>query len=155
MEAPLKRNLPPKVNPYLYGVGILVIFMGLILGAQLLGLWSTSGRLTPSGAPVQITGNDPAEIKGWTKLEDISNTYKIPLTDILAAFKLPADTPGNLEIKNLEGQGENFSVITLRAWLVQKLGTSLTATTPETNSGNMPKSRTGNKTPEASPPAKS
>lgn len=88
--------------------------MGIFLGAQLLGIWSTSGRVTPSGAPVEIKGSDPTEIKGWMKLEDISRAYKIPLSEILAAFKLPTDTLGSAAIKDIEGQGENFPATTLR-----------------------------------------
>ena len=149
MEAQLGRKLSPKVNPYIFGVGIVVIFMGLILGAQLFGFWSASGRLTPSGAPVQLTGSDPADIKGWMKLEDISASYKIPLADILTAFKLPAETPGSMELKDLEGQGENFSVTTLRNWVAQKLGKSLPVATPGSSPGDTVKSRNANKTPDA------
>jgi hypothetical protein len=157
METQLKRKLAPKVNSYLFGVGIVVIFMGIILGAQLLGLWSTTGRVTPSGAPVEIKGSDPAEIKGWMKLEDISTAYKIPLSEMLLAFKLPADTPGSAAIKDLEGQGENFSATSLRTWVAQRLGVTLIATTFAASSGT-PKSGTGsgssNKAPGATPPAK-
>ena len=44
MQTSESRKLPFKVNHYAYGIGAVVIFMGIILGAQVLGVWSTSGR---------------------------------------------------------------------------------------------------------------
>ena len=133
MEATTKRCLAPKVNHYVYGVMTVVIFMGVILGAQALGLWSTSGKVDTSGKPVEITGKDPAEIKGWMLLGDIATAYNVPLSEIYAAFKLPADIPATTAIKDLEGKGENFSTTTLKAWIAQKIGVAAPpiATTPK------------------------
>jgi hypothetical protein len=122
METTSKRRLPAKVNHYVYGVMVLVIFMGVIIGAQLLGVWNTSGKVDSSGNPVTVTGKDPAEIKGWMVLQDIATAYNVPVEEIYAAFKLPADTPPNTAIKDLEGKGENFSTTNLKTWLAKRLG---------------------------------
>jgi hypothetical protein len=122
METTSKRKLPLKVNHYAFGVIAVVLFMGIIIGAQVLGVWSTSGKVDGKGNPVQITGKDPAEIKGWMVLQDIATTYNIPVEEIYAAFKLPSDTPPTTAIKDLEGKGENFTTTTLKAWVAQRIG---------------------------------
>ena len=84
-----------KVNPFIYGVLVLVLFFGVIGGAKAAGIWSVSGKLTASGEKVPPTGTNVDEIKGWMTLDDVSTAYKVPVAEILAAFDLPADTPGS------------------------------------------------------------
>ncbi len=130
METNTRRKLPLKVNHYAFGVIAIALFMGIIFGAQVLGVWSTSGRVDGQGSPVQLTGTDVAEIKGWMVLGDIAASYKIPLNEMLVAFKLPADTPATAAIKDLEGQGQNFSTTTLRTWIAERLGSPVPVITP-------------------------
>ncbi|NWJ46978.1 MAG: hypothetical protein HXX08_14040 [Chloroflexi bacterium] len=133
MGTTTKRRLAPKVNHYVYGVMAVVIFMGVILGAQALGVWTTSGKVDTSGKAVELTGKDPAEIKGWMLLGDIATAYNVPLADIVAAFKLPSDTTASTAVKDLEGKGENFSTTTLKVWVAQKIGVAAppTVSTPK------------------------
>ncbi|NWJ45672.1 MAG: hypothetical protein HXX08_07315 [Chloroflexi bacterium] len=133
MGTTTKRRLAPKVNHYVYGVMAVVTFMGIILGAQAMGVWTTSGKVDTSGKAVEITGKDPPEIKGWMLLGDIATAYNVPLAAIVAAFKLPADTAASTAVKDLEGKGENFSTTTLKAWIAQKLGVAAppTVSTPK------------------------
>ncbi len=35
-----------RINPFIYGVFVLVVFMGTILGFQAAGIWSVSGKIT-------------------------------------------------------------------------------------------------------------
>lgn len=107
-----------KIHPFIYGALILVLFFGLIGGAKAMGVWSVSGKLTSSGEKLAPTGTNPDEIKGWMTLEDIATAYQVPLAEILAAFNLPADTPGSSQIKSLES--DTFSPGNLRVWLKER-----------------------------------
>ena len=109
-----------KVNPFVYGVLILVLFFGVIGGAKAAGMWSVSGKLTSSGEKIAPTGTNVDEIKGWMTLDDIATAYKVPVAEILAAFNLPSDTPGSTQIKSMES--DTFSPANLRIWLKERLG---------------------------------
>ncbi len=108
-----------KINPFIYGALILVLFFGVIGGAKAAGVWSVSGKLTSSGEKALPTGTNPDEIKGWMTLDDVSKAYNVPVAEILAAFNLPADTPGSAQIKSLES--DTFSTTNLRTWLKERL----------------------------------
>src|SRR5690349_3762835 len=82
-----------RVNLYLYAALVLALFLGPIQAAKLAGAWSTSGKVTASGEQVQITGADPAEIKGWMTIEQVITAYQVPKQEFYAQFKLPADLP--------------------------------------------------------------
>ncbi len=47
-----------RINPIIYGVLVLVVFFGIILGFQAAGIWSISGKVTASGeqAPALCCG---------------------------------------------------------------------------------------------------
>ena len=104
-----------KINPFLYGLLVLGIFMGMIIGAQQLGLWSTSGKVDSSGQAMQPSSADVSSIKGWMTLEQVSATFRVPASEILSAFNLPADTPTSMPLKDLES--DQFSIPALRRWL--------------------------------------
>ena len=90
-----------KVNPFVYGLLVIVLFFGVIGGAKAAGVWSVSGKVTASGEKVAPTGANVDEIKGWMTLEAVSAAYNVPVAEILAAFNLPADTPGTAPINTL------------------------------------------------------
>lgn len=104
-----------KVNPFIFGIVILVLFFGLLGGAKAAGIWSVSGKLTSSGEKIAPTGASVDEIKGWMTLADVTAAYNVPLADIIAEFELPADTPETTQLKSLES--EKFSMISLRDWI--------------------------------------
>ena len=108
-----------KVNPYLYGVLVLVLFFGVIGVAKATGNWSVSGKISTSGEKVMPTGTNPDEIKGWMTLADVSKAYKIPLAEIIVQFNLPADTPETRQVKELES--DTFSTTNLRNWVKAKM----------------------------------
>ena len=62
-----------RIKPYLFGILVLVIFLGTILAFQAAGIWSISGKTTASGEAVQPSADDVNTIKGWMTLEQISN----------------------------------------------------------------------------------
>jgi hypothetical protein len=107
-----------KIKPFVYGVLVLVLFFGIIGGAKAAGMWAVSGKMTGTGERVQPTGANVEEIKGWMTLDDVSSAYKVPVTEILAAFELPSDTPGSAQLKSLESP--TFSVRDLRGWLAAR-----------------------------------
>ncbi len=111
-----------RINPIVYGILVLFVFFGTILGFQAAGAWSISGKVTSSGDAVQPSSADVNSIKGWMTLDQITTTYNVPLAELLEQFELPADTPPTTAIKDLES--EMFSVTNLRTWLQARENTS-------------------------------
>ncbi len=107
-----------KINPFVYGMLVLAVFMGMIVGAQAFGFWSTSGKLDASGQALQPSTADVNTIKGWMTLGQVSATYNVPLEEILSTFDLPAETPASTALKDLEGGG--FDIPGLRDWLSKR-----------------------------------
>ena len=104
-----------KVNPFVFGALIIILFFGLLGGAKTMGAWSVSGKITASGEKAAPTGQSVDEIKGWMTLGDVTTAYSVSLADIVAEFELPADTPETAQLKELES--EKFSVTDLRTWV--------------------------------------
>ncbi len=131
-----------RINPILYGVLVIGLFMGTILGFQSAGIWSISGKVTASGEQVQPDAANVETIKGWMTLEQISTTYNVSLQEMIARFSLPADTPITTAVKDLES--DTFDTTALRDWLQSRLQpgapapestpapTQAVASTPET-----------------------
>ncbi len=107
-----------KINPFMYGIIVLLVFMGVIFGFQTAGIWSVSGKVDASGNAIQPSAADVNSIKGWMTLEQISTTFNVPVADILTAFNLPTDTPSSIAIKDLES--DTFDTTALRTWLAQR-----------------------------------
>lgn len=104
-----------KINPTLYGIVVVVVFLGIIFGFQAAGVWSISGKIDSEGKALEPAAGDATSIKGWMTFDQVSTTFSVPLPELLAAFDLPADTPGNTALKDFES--DTFSVTTLRTWL--------------------------------------
>jgi len=104
-----------KIKPIVYGIVVITVFFGIILGFQTAGVWSTSGKVDTSGKAIQPSASDPTSIKGWMTLEQIVTTYNVPLADILAQFDLPGTTPITTAVKDLES--DTFDTSALIAWL--------------------------------------
>jgi hypothetical protein len=107
-----------KVNPFVYGIIVLLVFFGIIIGFQQAGIWSTSGKVDSGGKQVQPSAEDVNSIKGWMTLKQVSTTFNIPVAEILSAFDLPADTPGTTALKDLES--DTFDIPSLRTWLQER-----------------------------------
>lgn len=109
-----------RVNLAVYAALVLVLFLGAIESARLAGVWSTSGKLTASGEQVQITGADPAEIKGWMTIEAVIAAYRVPREQFYAQFHIPADLPVATPLKDIEPIVPDFSVTAVRDWLAAR-----------------------------------
>lgn len=107
-----------KINPFVYGVVVLLVFLGIIVGFQQAGVWSTSGKVSSSGERIQPSAADVNTIKGWMTLEQVSTTFNLPVADILSAFNLPLDTPAATALKDLES--DTFDIPALRTWLQEQ-----------------------------------
>ena len=104
-----------KINPFVYGSVVLMVFLGVIFGFQRAGVWSTSGKVDVSGKSIQPSAADVNSIKGWMTLEQVSTTFGVPVPEILSAFNLPADTPVSTALKDMES--DTFDITGLRTWL--------------------------------------
>ena len=108
-----------RINPILYGVLVLAVFFGIILGFQAAGVWSISGKVDASGAAIAPSAGDVNTIKGWMTLDQISTTFNVPLAELFSQFSIPADTPATTAIKDLES--ETFDTTLLRTWLESRV----------------------------------
>jgi hypothetical protein len=104
-----------RINPFIYGILVLGVFLGTILGFQSAGVWSISGKVSGSGEQVAPSSSDVNTIKGWMTLEQVATTFNAPVGEILTVFSLSADTPADTPIKDLES--DTFSVTSLRTRL--------------------------------------
>ena len=107
-----------KINPFVYGILVVSVFLGVIYGFRAAGVWSVSGKIDSGGKAIQPSAEDVNTIKGWMTLEQVSSTFDIPVADILSAFNLPADTPASTALKDLEG--DSFDMTLLRTWLQEQ-----------------------------------
>ncbi|MEI8306011.1 MAG: hypothetical protein WCF99_02985 [Chloroflexales bacterium] len=109
-----------RISGLAYAALILVLFFGTIQVAQYAGLWSASDKLMPDGSVVQLSGADPAEIKGWMTIESVVNAYHVKQAALYARFTIPSETPPSTALKDLEAVAPDFSVPALREWLTEQ-----------------------------------
>jgi hypothetical protein len=86
---------------------IFVILFGGIALTTALGWWqSTTTKIPAKYAEGEAAGQyNPADIRGSYKFGDISALFDIPITDLQAAFRLPANVdPAEFQVKTLETQ---------------------------------------------------
>jgi hypothetical protein len=112
-----------RIKPIIYGVFVLVVFFGIILGFQAAGIWSTSGKVTASGEQAQPFAADVNTIKGWMTLEQVSTTFNVPVADLLKQFDLPSDTLPTTALKDLES--DTFDITALRDWLQSRVAPAI------------------------------
>jgi hypothetical protein len=102
-----------RVNKFLMPVLVVLTLLGSVWVAKAAGLWQTSGRgqvlLDDSGQP------DPAGIKGWMTLDDLSETYGAPLEDLYVMIGAGPDLPSGTALKELEAVVPGFEVSAVRA----------------------------------------
>lgn len=102
-----------KVNRYLIPVLAVLTLLGSVWVAKAAGVWQTSGRgdilLDGAGQP------DPAGIKGWMTLADISETYGVPLDALYTIIGAGSDVPPETALKDLEKLVPGLEVSAVRA----------------------------------------
>jgi hypothetical protein len=108
-----------KINPFVYGILVVLVFLGVIYGFRAVGVWSISGKIDGEGKAIQPSAADVNTIKGWMTLEQVSTAFGVPVADILSAFDLPADTSASTPLKDMES--DTFDMLMLREWLQEQL----------------------------------
>lgn len=108
-----------KINPLLFDILAVGLFMGVIAGFQAAGVWSVSGKFTNDGRAIQPLASDVNTIKGWMTLEQIASVYQVPLDELLAGVGLPVDTPGSTAVKDLES--DTFETDFLKIFLENRM----------------------------------
>ena len=117
-----------RLNPFIYGILALSIFLGTIYIAKANGFWSVSDRMQAGAeggggggiGPMLPAGTDVEEIKGRMALGDVAKAYNVPVEEILEAFDLPLDTLPTQTLRELES--DTFSPDMLRPWLKERTG---------------------------------
>ncbi|EFO79880.1 hypothetical protein OSCT_2255 [Oscillochloris trichoides DG-6] len=115
IPTPARRSI--HVPGLVYAALVLGLFFGSILIAQASGLWSVSGKFTPNGVPVQLSGTDPATIKGWMTIQAVLDAYPVDQASLYRQFGIPEETPSSTPLKDLEAVVPGFSVTALHDWL--------------------------------------
>ncbi|MGE5139181.1 MAG: hypothetical protein ACM3JD_06965 [Rudaea sp.] len=110
------------VNRFLGPVLALVVLLGTVLGAQLTGLWSTSGKTTVTAGELKA-----ADIKGWMTLQQVIDGLPISQAELYAIGKIPADVPSETALKDLEPLATDFSVTALRDALTAREAVALSS----------------------------
>ena len=101
-----------RVNKYLVPVLAVVTLLGSVWVAKAAGVWQTSGRdqvlLDESGQA------DPQGIKGWMTLNDVSDTYGVPLEALYCMIGASPDVAPDTALKDLEKVVPGMEVWALR-----------------------------------------
>jgi hypothetical protein len=79
-----------------------------------------TGEAANEGKPVELTGADPAEIKGWMTTQQVLDAYPVDQSALYERFGIPDAVPPSTPLKELEGVAESFSVSELRAWVAEQ-----------------------------------
>lgn len=102
-----------KVNKYLMPIMVVAGLLGTVWVAKATGAWQTSGR----GQILRDESGqaDPAGIKGWMTLTDVSDTYGVPLDALYVLIGASLDVPPESALKDLEKLVPDMEVSTVRA----------------------------------------
>jgi hypothetical protein len=117
-----------KANKYLLPILFVVALLGSVGIAQAAGWWTTSGRdvvLTDAeGQP------DPAGIKGWMTLADVSTTYGVPLDLLYQQLGIPAEVSPDTALKDLEAVVPGFEIELARTVVTDYLAGTVAEPSP-------------------------
>lgn len=101
-----------RVHRYVLPALALITLLGSVGVGQLTGVWATTGKgaiqLDASGAA------DPQGIKGWMTLQQISDTYGIPLAELYRRIGAPSDMAPETPVKDLEAKLPGFETALVR-----------------------------------------
>lgn len=101
-----------KIHRYVLPVLVVGALLGSVAVAQLTGQWVTSGK-----AMVQrdaAGAADPQGIKGWMTLQQVSDTYGIPLAELYVRIGATTAIAPETALKDLEKQISGFEVSLVR-----------------------------------------
>lgn len=87
-----------RIARWIVPAAAIVVLLGSVAVAQAFGWWQTSGASIAA-----LADATPDDIKGSSALGDISEAFGIPMTDLTRVLGIPADTPPETKLKDLEG----------------------------------------------------
>ncbi len=102
-----------KLNSYTLAALVLVLLFGGIGFTDAMNWWHTETTKVPAAyTEGEAAGQyNPADIRGSYTFGDVSDLFGVPLSDLQAAFRIPADqNPAAFQVKSLEGISEGLSV---------------------------------------------
>lgn len=102
-----------KLNSYTLAVLVVVLLFGGISFSSILGWWETeSTKVAATYTDGEFAGQaNPADIRGSYTFGDVNKNFGVPLADLAAAFRLPADVDtAGFQVKELETLYEGLTV---------------------------------------------
>lgn len=104
-----------------YAGGALVLAIALLLGAQQLGWYGTSGKgVGTEGGRVSLQAGTSIglDVKGWMTVQDVLDAFPVTREALYARFDIPEDTSADTGLGSLsESSGGTFDIPALREWL--------------------------------------
>lgn len=113
-----------RVNPLFVPLIVIVALLGTVFVAQVLGVWSTSGRAT------NLTTLTPTDIKGWMTLQQVIDGLGIAQDELYALGNISSDIPPTTALKDLESLVPGFETSALRDALTARFSTPATTPSP-------------------------
>jgi hypothetical protein len=102
-----------SVNRYWMPIIVIGVLFGTVVGSQVFGWWSISGRTS-----VNLGQLSPEDIKGWMTLQQVADGLNLSIEDVYRIGGIPADVAPETALKDLE---EIVEVSTLRETLAEYL----------------------------------
>jgi hypothetical protein len=102
-----------KLNSYTLAVLVLVLLFGGISFSSVMNWWQTeSSKVAATYTGGEFAGQaNPADIRGSYTFGDVNKNFGVPLADLAAAFRLPAEVdPAAFQVKELESLYEGLTV---------------------------------------------
>jgi len=95
----LIKTAGKKIKSLHYGLAVIVLFIVVIVAAQVSGMWQS----VPLLKPIDQTLN-PADIKGYMTLQEVSILSGISTHHLISGLGLPADIDPTTTIKQMHGE---------------------------------------------------
>ncbi|MFC1492134.1 4Fe-4S binding protein [Nitrospinota bacterium] len=97
------RLLGRSVRPAVFAVTVFVVFFGVLGAGRATGLWVTVGKARVTNLYGRL---DPAGIRGYMSVEEISKGYGLPVSILMKKTGLPARVDPKTPIKKIAGKYE-------------------------------------------------
>lgn len=102
-----------KLNSFTLAALIVVLLFGGIGVSTAMNWWQTENtKIAATYTDGEFAGQaNPADIRGSYTFGDVNKNFSVPLEDLAAAFRLPANSdPAAFQVKELEALSENLPV---------------------------------------------
>jgi hypothetical protein len=121
----MPRRASRAISVPRYAGGALLLAVGLLLGAQQLGWYGTSGKgVGTEGGRVSLTAGTSIglDVKGWMTVQDVLDAFPVTQDALYSQFAIPSGTPTDTGLGSLsEASDGSFDIPALREWLDSQL----------------------------------